>query len=135
MDVAHDQLTPGSQISIDVEPNLRRELAKLAHGRPLVIDYFATRRCSIVIGDLTARFRRQPPGERYIELASVNAVRIFLEERLITLLTDAGLSLRLAGPSFARRPVPWLDRPERWIEFLEQPGVSRKPRRGVRDSR
>lgn len=117
------QVTPRSQISIGVEPNLRRELAKLADGRPLVVDYFATRRCSIVIGDLTARFRRQLPDERYIELASVDEVRIFLEERLITVLTDGGLSVRLGGPPFARHPVPWLDRPERWIEFLEQPGV------------
>jgi hypothetical protein len=45
------------------------------------------------------------------------------ESRLLTLLDDAGPTLRLVGPSFARHLAVELDRPERWIDFLEGPGV------------
>ncbi|MBA3689566.1 MAG: hypothetical protein H0W81_12195 [Chloroflexi bacterium] len=123
MDVPHNRVVPRSEISIDVEPGLRPELASRARGGMLILDYFATRRCSVVIGDLTAKFRPQPPGERYVELASIDGIRVFAAERLLPLLAAAGPTLRLAGPRIAQYLALWLDQPERWIEFLEQPGV------------
>ena len=98
-------VVPRSQISLGVEPTLRGSLAQLANGRVLVIDYFASRRCSVVIGDLTGDFEDTPPGPGYVELASIESVRVFAESRLLAVLGDAGPSLRLGGPPCARHRV------------------------------
>jgi len=42
---------------LGVDARLRDSLAQMAKGRAIVIDYFASRRCSVVIGDLTGDFR------------------------------------------------------------------------------
>lgn len=114
-----------SRISLGVEPALRASLARLAHGRVVVIDYFASRskRCSVVIGDLTGAFGNADPGPEYVEFASIEGVRIFVESRLVTVLDDARATLRLAGPPFARHLSVELDPPEHWMDFLERPGV------------
>ncbi|MEX1171540.1 MAG: hypothetical protein WEG56_02895 [Chloroflexota bacterium] len=116
-------VVPRSQISLGVGRTLRGSLAGLANGRVLVIDYFASRRCSVVIGDLTVDFRDTPPGPGYVELAGIEGVRVFAESRLIAVLGDAGSTLRLGGPPCARNLAVELDRPERWIDFLERRGV------------
>lgn len=123
-----------SQVSLGVEPTLRGSLARLANGRIIVIDYFASRRCSVVIGDLTGDFEEERPGPGYpgpgyVELASIESVRVFVEPRLLALLGDAGPTLCLGGPAFARHLSVHLDRPERWIDFLEQPGILAGKRR------
>jgi hypothetical protein len=128
-------IVPRSQISLGLEPKLRGALANLANGRVLVIDYFASRRCSVVIGDLTGDFGDTPPGAGYVELASVESVRVFAESRLLAVLGAAGPTLRLGGPPFARHLSVVLDRPERWIDFLEGPGVLAGKRRGGRRRR
>jgi hypothetical protein len=114
-----------SRISLGVEPALRASLARLAHGRVVVIDYFASRgkRCSVVIGDLTGAFRDADPGPEYVELARIEDVRIFVESRLLSVLDDTSATLQLAGPPFARHLSVDLDPPERWLDFLERPGV------------
>ena len=122
-------VVPRSQISLGVEPTLRASLARLANGRVLVIDYFASRRCSVVIGDLTGDFEDTPPGPGYVELASIEHMRVFAESRLLAVLDDAGPTLRLGGPRFARHLAVDLDRPERWIDFLDGPGVLAGKRR------
>jgi hypothetical protein len=123
MTVDTGEVIPRSQISLGVEPTLRGLLAQMANGRVIVIDYFASRRCSVVIGDLTGDFRDTPPGRGYVELSSVEGVRVFAESRLLAVFGEAGSSLRLGGPPFARHLALDLDRPERWIDFLEGPGV------------
>jgi hypothetical protein len=129
--MTHDsaQVVPRSRVSLGVEPSLRGSLAQMAKGRVIVIDYFASRRCSVVIGDLTCDFRGTPPGSGYLELSSVEGVRVFTESRLLALLGEAGTTLRLGGPSFARHLAFDLDHPERWIDFLEGPGVLARKRR------
>jgi hypothetical protein len=122
-------IVPRSQISLGVEPTLRGSIAQLAKGRMLVIDYFASRRCSVVIGDLTVDFEDTPPGRGYVELASIESVRVFVASTLLGILGDAGSSLRLGGPPFARHLAVDLDRPERWIDFLDGPGVLAGKRR------
>jgi hypothetical protein len=102
---------------------LRTQLGRLAAGRTLVIDYFASRRCSVVIGDLTCRFEAGPCGRGYTELARIEGVRVFVESRLLDTLEVAGPTLRLGGPPFARHVRVELDEPERWIDFLDGPGV------------
>ncbi|MEA2609595.1 MAG: hypothetical protein QOJ75_1838 [Chloroflexota bacterium] len=123
MTVSGGTVIPLSQIRLGVESTLRGSLARLATGRVLLVDYFAGRRCSVVIGDLTADFRDAPTRQGYVELASIAGVRVFAAERLLAVLGDAGPTLRLAGPPFARHLAIRLDRPERWMEFLEGPGV------------
>jgi hypothetical protein len=114
---------PHSRISLGVEPSLRRSLAHLADGRALVIDYFASRRCSVVVGDLTADFVEMPPAPAYVEVGSVEGVRVFAEQGLLAVLADTESNLRLGGPPFARHLAIDLKPPERWLDFLEEPGV------------
>jgi hypothetical protein len=120
------QVIPRSRISVGLEPSLRGSLASLAQGRPLVIDYFATRRCSIAVGDLTAAFRQDAPGPPYVELAAVEGVRLLVEDRLLGVLQDGEPALGLAGPPFARHLSISLGRPELWIAFLERPGIAHR---------
>lgn len=87
------------------------------------LDYFSSQRCGTVIGDLTAEFRPQPPGPAHVELATFEGVQVFAEKRLLPVLEDAALTLRLAGPAFARHLAISLDSASRWIEFLEQPAI------------
>jgi hypothetical protein len=129
MTVDTGPVVPRSQISLGVGPTLRGSLARLANGRVMVIDYFASRRCSVVIGDLTVDFGDTPPGPGYVELASIERVRVFAESRLLAVLGAAGFTLRLGGPPFVRHMSVELERPERWIDFLERPGVLAGKRR------
>ena len=122
-------VVPRSRLSIGVEPALRAQLARLAAGRTLVIDYFASQRCGVVIGDLTGRFDTEPLGPGYTELASIEGVRVFVESRLRSTLEVAGPTIRLGGPPFARHLAVELHEPEPWIEFLESPGVLAGKRR------
>jgi hypothetical protein len=116
-------VVPPAQISLGVEPSLRASLAQRAGDRVLVVDYFASRRCSVVVGDLTSRFEDAQPGLGYVELAGIQGVPVFVEARLVAVLSEGGGVLRLRGPSFARHVSVELDRPERWLDFLDAPGV------------
>ena len=116
-------MIPRSVVSIGVDPRLRATLPERAAGRVLVIDYFASRRCSVVVGDLTAGFDQSPATRDYAALASIEGVPVFAERRLLPLLRDAQPSLVEAGPMFARHLAVRLEQPERWLDFLEQPGA------------
>jgi len=117
------RVLPRSQISVGLDPSLRGHLAGLASGRVLVVDYFASRRCSVVIGDLTCELRAGPPAGDFAELAAIEGVRLFVEQRLLAMMADAGPSLRVVGPPFMRHLAVELEEPERWIDFLEGPAV------------
>ncbi len=87
---------PRTAISIGLAPDLRPRLAALAHGRSLVIDYVASRCCtSVAIGDLTVRWEQQIPGPGFVELAPIEGVPMFVEQRLLGLLTSAGPTIQL----------------------------------------
>jgi hypothetical protein len=58
-------------ITIRAAPRLRAELPGLAGGRALVIDYFASARCGMAVGDITADFGPQPPAETHVKLANL----------------------------------------------------------------
>ena len=75
-------LVSGSQIRLGVGPSLRGSIARLANGRVLVIDYFASRRCNVVIGDLTAEFVDAPPRREHIEVEPLEGIRVFAATRL-----------------------------------------------------
>jgi hypothetical protein len=122
-DRAQGRVVPRSRIRLGVAPTLRALLAHQAAGRAVVIDYFASRRCGVVIGDLTGAFADRPTRPGYVELAAIEDVAIFAEARLLPVLEDAGATLHMAGPPFARHLAVSLDAPERWIDFLERPGI------------
>jgi len=114
---------PRFDVGISIAPTLRDQLAAMAAGRALVIHYFAGARCGSVVGDLTATFRPVPADAAYVQVAAVEGVRVFAESRLLPLFEDGGAGIRLAGPRFARHLAVSLERPERWLDFLERPGV------------
>ena len=62
-------------------------------------------------------------------VVGIESVRVFAESRLLAVLGDSGSTLRLGGLPFARHLSVELDRPERWIDFLEGRGVLAGTRR------
>jgi hypothetical protein len=119
------QASTGSGLRIEVEPALRDELAVMAAGRTLVIDYFASKRCGVVSGDLTVAFQDEARDEPLAEAAPSAGVRIAVDARLRDVLAASGPTLRLSGPRFRRRLAIELERPELWLDFLNRPGVLR----------
>jgi hypothetical protein len=115
-------------ITIRAAPRLRADLPGLAGGRALVIDYFASARCGMAVGDITADFGPQPPAATHVKLANLEGVPVFAERRLVSLLEQAGPSLDLRRLPFGRRLQVNLERPEQWLEFLERPGIVRHRR-------
>ncbi len=111
--------SPKSVVTVVVEPVLRARLAEFAAGRPLVLDYVTSRRCGVVVGDLTASFRRTAPGIGYVELAAVDGVRLFAREPLLRLITDAALTIRAGLMGAARSLHVELAPASRWIDFLD----------------
>ena len=104
--------------TVRVDAVVEGRIAALAHGRPLVIDYFASRGCCVTVGDLTVRFEDPDLRSDLTELEPIGVVRVFAAPQLLDLLA-AGAEIRFGGPSFARRLWLALDRPERWLEFLD----------------
>jgi hypothetical protein len=98
--------------------DIGRDLPALAGGRPLVIDYFASRHAGLTVGDITVGFADAPREPSYIEILPVVGVRILAEGHLIGLLAD-GAALARAPHLTGRHMAIRLDRPERWIAFLE----------------
>ena len=111
---------------IMASPRLRAELPGQARGRAIVIDYFASARCGLVIGDITARFGPDPRPETYVRLSDLEGVPVLAERRLVPLLDESALTLDLSRLPFGSRLRVRLDRPERWLEFLDRPGIARR---------
>ena len=122
---------PRSRLAIGLDPSLRGALARLAAGRAVVIDFFASRACtSVWIGDLTAGWL-QPGRVRpdLVALAPIEGVEVFVDRRLVDLLADAGPTLHLAGPVFVRHLAVRLEDAAAWLAFLETPAAHRRARR------
>jgi hypothetical protein len=120
-----DPIVGASPIELEIEPQLRRGLANRARGRPIVIDYYASRRCGLTVGDLTVAFATRPLERWYIELVPIDGVKVLAEERLVQLLSD-GATLRKAALPLGDRLGISLAHPEHWIEFLDRcPGRRR----------
>ena len=117
-----------SHPSIAVDPWLHGRLGTLAAGRTLVIGYFASRRCGVVIGDFAVDWQASPPGLGFLELAPIEGVAAFVDARLVDVLVDARPELRPGGILRPGTPSVRLGIPERWIEFLDGPTVlTRRP--------
>lgn len=118
MEMDVDPVIATSPIELGMAGDIGRVLPSLAGGRPLVIDYFASRHGGLTVGDITVRFADAPLEPRYVEILPVAGVRILVERHLIGLLAD-GASLVWAPHLIGRHLAIRLARPERWIAFLE----------------
>jgi len=118
---------------VNAAPRLRcddavgERLAAMAGGRAIVIDHYASRRCGATIGDLRVGLKAwSAPGadDGMVELEPIAGVRVVAEASLVELLDQAELR---AGRAFARSQL-WidLDRPERWLDFLDAHPGSRR---------
>jgi len=112
-------------ITVGATPRLRADLSSLARGRSLVIDYFASARCGVVVGDITADFQQQPPSETHVRLVELEGVPVFAERRLVEVLEESVPTLDLGRLPIGRRLTVRLDLPEKWLEFLDRPGIAR----------
>jgi len=123
--VRREDLIPRSRISIAVHPALRGSLARLARDRALVISYFASARCGVVVGDLTISWRSTAPGAKFRRLEAIEGVELFADARLLEVLASA--APELGSPSILRRGTPTLSLglPERWLDFLDGRTASR----------
>lgn len=113
-----DPVIATSPIKIGTAGDMGRVLPTLAGGRPLVIDYFASRHGGLTVGDITVRFADAPLEPCYVEIVPVAGVRILVERHLIGLLAD-GASLAWAPHLMGRHLAIRFARPEGWITFLE----------------
>ena len=115
-----DPVIASASVRLDVEPNLNQALPQLAHGRPLIVDYYAVRLRGVRVGDITAGFRSRLLEPCYVELEPIHGVRVLAHRRLLELLTEGGATLRLAGVLAFRHIALILPHAERWIVFLER---------------
>ena len=105
-------------VRLALAPTMRGRLASLSAGRPLVIDYYASRLRGVATGDLIVRFGEPASEPCYIELEPIDEVAILAERHLVKLLE--GATLREAGLPWHRHPAISLARPEAWIDFLDR---------------
>jgi hypothetical protein len=107
-----------------MSPALRERLQALAAGRPLVIDYYASRLRGVATGDLVVWFGEPPPEPCYVELEPIDDVLFLAERHLVAILE--GATLREAGPPWHRHLAVSLARPEDWIDFLDRHPTRRR---------
>ena len=105
-------------VRLIVLPALRERLALLAAGRPLVVDYYASRLRGVATGDLVVWFGEPAAEPCYIELEPIDDVAVLAERHLVALLD--GATLREGGLPWHRHPAISLARPEDWIDFLDR---------------
>ena len=112
-----------AQLSIVLNGQLRGQLATLSAGRVLVIGYFASRRCAVVVGDFSISWRKAAPGPGYVELTPIKGVPVYADRRLLDVLRRSDPELRPGGLFSRGTPSIRLALPEQWIAFLEGPTV------------
>ena len=110
-----------AQPSIVLNGRLRGQLATIAAGRVLVIGYFASRRCAVVVGDFSISWRKAAPGPGYVELTPIEGVPVYADRRLLDVLRRSDPELRPGGLFSRGTPSIRLALPEQWIAFLEGP--------------
>lgn len=103
---------------------MRGRLPSLSAGRPLVIDYYASRLRGMPTGDVTVRFGEPAHEPCYIELEPIDGVTVLAERHLVGLLE--GATLRQAGPPWHRHAAISLAQPEDWIDFLDRHPARRR---------
>ena len=110
-----------AQPSIVLNGQLRGQLATLGAGRVLVIGYFASRRCAVVVGDFSISWRMAAPGPGYVELTPIEGVLVYADRRLLEVLRRSNPELWPGGVFSRGTPSIRLALPEQWIAFLGGP--------------
>ena len=99
-----------------------RELPTRAHGRALVLDYFATRCCggNVSVGDLHLRWTApgEPIAEEYLPLRAPVGVAAYVQRDLIQVLEAAGGQIAMRGWGRFRRPTVELADGAMWFDFI-----------------
>lgn len=103
--------------------SLEGSLAGVAAGRVLVIDAYRSRSCCAWVGDITARWERTAPDDRFVPTDPVEGVPVVVRSTLTELFEAAGVSLHRGGLLRRDGIRVELARPELWIAWLEQPGA------------
>jgi len=112
-----------SQPTLAVDPRLQGNLAALSAGRVLVIGYFASRRCGVVVGDFSISWRKAAPGPGYVELTPIEDVPVYANRGLLEVLRRSNPELWPGGLLSGGTPSIRLAHPEQWIAFLDGPTV------------
>ena len=112
-----------AQPSIVLNGRLRGQLATLGAERVLVIGYFASGRCGVVVGDFSISWRKAAPGPGYVELNPIEGVPVYADRRLLDVLRRSNPELWPGGLFSRGTPSIRLALPEQWIAFLDGPIV------------
>ena len=112
-----------TQPSIALHRDLGGRLADLAAGRNLVIDYFRSRRCGVLVGDLAVSWRTAVPGPSFAAVAPMESVPVYVDRRLLDVLGRAMPELWPGGWFRGGTPSIRLALPELWTDFLDGPVV------------
>ena len=114
---------PVSCLRVDYET--RAELAALARGRALIIDYFAyAARWGLRFGDVRFRWLNwsDPLPDRALLLADIDEPTTFIKADLAPLMLRERAMLRMAGPRWPeglRRPTIAIADGGPWLAFFE----------------
>jgi hypothetical protein len=99
----------------------RRELPARAHGRPLVLDYFAARCCgrNVSVGDLHLRWiaSGEPIAEEFLPIRSPG-VEAYVQRDLVPVLEAARARIVMRGRGPFRRPGVQLADGAIWLDFI-----------------
>jgi len=110
----------------------RRELPAMAHGRRLVVDYFASRCCgsNVSIGDLSVRWlpTTAPVDPEFVPVEAPGGLRVRIQDDLVAVLRAAGGCVEMRGWGRFRRPVVELQDGAKWLDFI----AARRPRSAFR---
>ena len=100
----------------------RRELPAMAHGRRLVVDYFASRCCgsNVSIGDLSVRWQPTdaPVDPEFVPVEAPDGLRVRVQEDLVSVLKATGGRVEMRGWGRFRRPVIELGDGATWLDFI-----------------
>ena len=115
-----DPVIGRAPIKVGVAPALGGRLRSMAAGRPLVIDYYASRLRGVAVGDLTVSFGEPDAEPCFFELERIDGVLVLAHRNLLGVLH--GATPREAGPPWNRHLGIALAGPESWIDFLDRYG-------------
>jgi hypothetical protein len=103
-------------------PEARRELPVLAHGRRLILDYFAARCCgrNVSVGDLHLRWTaaERPVRDEFLPLRAPLGLDAYVQRDLLAVLEAARGRITMVGWNWLRRPTIEVEDGAAWLDFI-----------------